>query len=157
MSIIFLNFAAEMEINAVEKTIFFNTHTTMKKVLLYAFALFCVALFATSCNNPKTTVVNVHVQLADGTPVADRLVLYTDDKAAYEKAIDPNAEKDPLWLPSDQGVMSDANGVAKVVLELEKSKNMYFLVRHPLVNMYNSSSTFVFKGFTIDLDLKIGE
>lgn len=129
----------------------------MKKILLYAFALFCVALFATSCNNPKTTIVNVHVQLSDGTPVPERLVLYTDDKAAYEKATDPHADLDPLWLPSELGVMSDANGVAKVTLQLEKSKNMYFLVRHPLVNAYNSSWTFVFKGFTTDLDLTIGE
>ena len=129
----------------------------MKKIF-YFLAVIFAALFITSCNNPKETVVNVHVQLEDGTPAAERIVFYTDDKAVYQKATDPSIDKEADWLPSKENyVISDAQGLAKVVLQLEKSKNMYFLVRHPRANMYNSASTFVFKGTVTDLDLKIGE
>ena len=102
--------------------------------------------------------VTVHVKFGDtGAPAGERFVLYTDDKAAYEKAIDTSVEKEPTWIPSEEGVMSDANGIAKVVLQLEKSKNMYFFVRHPRANVYNAGSTFVFKGFDQDFDLHVSE
>lgn len=129
----------------------------MKKIF-YFLAVIVAALLITSCSKePKATTVNVHVQLSDGTPVAERVVFYTADKAVYQKAMDTKDDKDPLWLPSEDFAVSDAQGLAKVVLQLEKSQDMYFLVRHPLVNMYNGTSTFVFKGFDMDLNLKVGE
>ena len=136
----------------------FNNKNCMKKFLLFAFAAICATLMFTSCNNPKTTTVTVHVKIADtGAPAPGRLVLYTDDKAAYEKAIDTSVKKEPTWIPSEEGVMSDANGIAKVVLQLEKSKNIYFFVQAPFANVYNAGSTFVFKGFDQDFDLVIAE
>ena len=131
----------------------------MKKILFFAVAAICATLMFTSCNNnPKATTVTVHVKIGgSGEQAGERFVLYTDDKAAYEKAMDASKDLEPTWIPSEQGVMSDANGVAKVVLQLEKSKNMYFFVRHPRANVYNTATTFVFKGLDQDLDLYVSE
>ena len=40
---------------------------------------------------------------------------------------------------------------------LDKSKNVYFLVRHPRVNQYNSISIFVFKGQDQEANFVVGE
>ena len=130
----------------------------MKKILLFVVAIFCATLLFTSCSKePKTCTITLHVQTPDGKPVPERVVFYTADKAAYEKAIDTKAEKEDLWVPSETIVVTDAQGTAKILLELDKSKNVYFLVRHPRVNQYNSISIFVFKGQDQEADFVVGE
>ena len=130
----------------------------MRKFLIISLALLTIVVLGTSCSKePKTSTVNVHVMLEDGASVPGRIVFYTDNKADFEKAVDPKAEKDALWVPSDKWETTDAQGMAKILIQMDKSKDMYFLVRHPLVNMYNGMSTFIFKGTETNLDFTIGE
>lgn len=130
----------------------------MKKFLIISLAVLAIAMLGTSCSKePKTSTVNIHVVLPDGASVPGRIVFYTDNKADYQKAIDPQAERDLQWVPSDKWETTNEQGLAKILIPMDKSKDMYFLVRHPLVNQYNGVSTFLFKGTEVSLDLMVGE